>query len=232
LQITGLDKLIRMRAKLLVIMAVFPIIFTVASADDGSSIDVISEEFVNLNGLFYVNISLDPALPLGGAECNILFDPSVVQVENVEDGGMFESWWDANLEIDNVNGTIKNIVAFNFGGNGTSSPGVFAIITFRAESVGMSYINVSGVVLSDETGEPASFTISNSSIIVVNDSKLPLLSYTLAGTAGNNGWYTSNVDITLNATDENGISEMKYKIDQFSSMLSTMQETITQHPST
>ncbi|RLF62216.1 MAG: hypothetical protein DRN33_05825, partial [Thermoplasmata archaeon] len=205
-----------MSAKTLAIISVLSMILTGAEADDGSSTSSISAdcmEFVKLNETFYVNISISPLTTLGGAECDISFNPSILQVENVSDGGMFEKWWDANLEIDNANGTVKNVVAFNFLGNGTSTSGIFAIITFKAKSVGVSHINISRAILSDENGEPLPFEFSNGTVTVISDSVPPALSYSLSGTAGNNNWYVSNVDVTLNATDEHGISEIKYRID-------------------
>ena len=205
-----------MSAKTLAIISVLSMILTGAEADDGSSTSSISAdcmEFVKLNETFYVNISISPLTTLGGAECDISFNPSILQVENVSDGGMFEKWWDANLEIDNANGTVKNVVAFNFLGNGTSTSGIFAIITFKAKSVGVSHINISRAILSDENGEPLPFEFSNGTVTVISDSVPPALSYSLSGTAGNNNWYVSNVDVTLNAADEHGISEIKYRID-------------------
>ncbi|MCD6147188.1 MAG: hypothetical protein J7J34_04230, partial [Thermoplasmata archaeon] len=202
-----------MKTKLLAITVILSVIVPVSTADGGNLIAVASREYVNLNENFYVNISITPVQSLGGAECNISFNPSILEAEGVENGGMFEEWWDANLEIDNVNGTIKNIVAFNFWGNGTSTPGIFATVTFKAKSVGVSHINISGAILSDENGEPLPFEISNGTVTVISDSIPPALSYSLTGTAGSNNWYTSNVDITLNATDEHGIAEMKYMID-------------------
>ena len=202
-----------MKTKLLAITVILSVIVPVSTADGGNLIAVASREYVNLNENFYVNISITPVQSLGGAECNISFNPSILEVEGVENGGMFEEWWDANLEIDNVNGTIKNIVAFNFWGNGTSTPGIFATVTFKAKSVGVSHINISGAILSDENGEPLPFEISNGTVTVISDAIPPALSYSLTGTAGSNNWYTSNVDITLTATDEHGIAEMKYMID-------------------
>jgi len=46
------------------------------------------------------------------------------------------------------------------------------------------------------------------------DETAPSITYEIEGTEGNNGWYTSTVTITLNATDAvSGIQEVKYMVD-------------------
>jgi len=204
-----------MKTKLLAFAVIILFIFPSSGAYDNTYVNIISKEFVNVNEFLYVNISIEPASPLGGAQCDISFNPSVLEIESVNGGGMFEEWWNANLEIDNVNGTVKNMIAFNFGGNGTTENGIFAVVKLRAKSVGFSYLNLSNVIVSDENGDEISSVISNGFITVVNDTTPPAISYSLnpATPDGNNDWYISDVEVTLNATDEHGISEMKYRVD-------------------
>jgi len=46
------------------------------------------------------------------------------------------------------------------------------------------------------------------------DNSPPITAYTLSGTMGNGGWYISNVEVTLDATDaETGVEGTKYKVD-------------------
>lgn len=45
---------------------------------------------------------------------------------------------------------------------------------------------------------------------------IPTVNITISGTSGNNGWYVSNVTITINATDDSGISYINYTIDGIS----------------
>jgi len=138
-----------MKTKLLAFAVIILFIFPSSGAYDNTYVNIISKEFVNVNEFLYVNISIEPASPLGGAQCDISFNPSVLEIESVNGGGMFEEWWNANLEIDNVNGTVKNMIAFNFGGNGTTENGIFAVVKLRAKSVGFSYLNLSNVIVSE-----------------------------------------------------------------------------------
>ncbi|MBW2127439.1 MAG: chitobiase/beta-hexosaminidase C-terminal domain-containing protein, partial [Deltaproteobacteria bacterium] len=204
-----------MKTKILALAVMILFFFPNSGASGSTYVNVISREFVNVNEIFYVNVSIEPSSPLGGAQCDISFDPSVLEVESVNDGGMFEKWWDANLDIDNVNGTIRNMVAYNFEGNGTTGNGIFAVLMFKAKSVGSSYLNLGNVIVSDENGDEILSAASDGLIMVVNDTALPIISYSLSPSVpdGDNGWYKSNVDATLNATDNNGIAEMKYNVD-------------------
>ncbi|MEA2053719.1 MAG: PKD domain-containing protein [Candidatus Thermoplasmatota archaeon] len=204
-----------MKARFLAIVIIAFFVIPNSDASDHTSVNVVSQEFASVNEYFCVNISIYPTTSVGGAQCDVLFDSSILEAQNVGNGGMFEEWWNMSLEIDNINGTIKNIVAFNFGGNGTSSPEIFAIITFKAKALGTSYLNLTNVIVSDEYGEAIPFTISNGSVTVANDTIPPSLSYYLNPSLpdGDNGWYINNVEVTLTAYDEHDISDMKYRVD-------------------
>ena len=170
-----------------------------------------SSKLLPANTNFSLSITIDPLQPVSGAQCDITFDPSVITAVGVDDGGMFDLWFNGTLDINNTDGTIRNIVASNLGTT-TSEKGTFAIIHFKTNDVsGTSPIGLLNVVVSDSLGSPLPIILGNGSIEV--DAIPPALSYSLTGTAGNNNWYTSNVAVTLNATDEHGIAEMKYRID-------------------
>ncbi len=81
---------------------------------------------------FILNITINPSQDIAGAQCNIQFDPNLLSVVHVEDGGMFDFWFDLKLSWDNATGVITNISAFDFGAINT--PGIFAKITFHAKT--------------------------------------------------------------------------------------------------
>jgi len=171
-----------------------------------------SSKLLPANTNFSISITIDPLQPVSGAQCDITFDPLVITAVSVEDGGMFNTWFDGILSLDNVNGEIKNIIAFNNLGGTTSEKGTFAVLHFTTNNVsGTSPVGLVNVTVSDSLGNPLPVILSNGSIGV--DAIPPVISYSLSGTAGNNNWYVSNVDVTLNAADEHGISEIKYRID-------------------
>jgi C1A family cysteine protease len=52
------------------------------------------------------------------------------------------------------------------------------------------------------------------SVTVTVDNTPPSTSYTLSGVAGENGWYSSDVDVTLSASDAtSGVTSTKYRVD-------------------
>jgi len=108
-----------------------------------------SDQTVSTGETFTVNIEIDPAESIAGAQCNLHFNSSLLTALSVSDGGMFDMWFNGVLSIDNTNGTIENIIAFDLGGT-TSDSGIFAVVTFQAKSVsGISYVNLSDVGISD-----------------------------------------------------------------------------------
>ncbi|HZT82478.1 MAG TPA: Ig-like domain-containing protein, partial [Gemmataceae bacterium] len=86
-----------------------------------------------------------------------------------------------------------------------SSP---ADVTLSGEGAGQS---VSGTAY-DKAGNSASATFSDIRI----DKTAPASSISLAGTAGSNGWYVSNVTVTLSAVDQaslSGVAATEYRIN-------------------
>ena len=67
-------------------------------------------------------------------------------------------------------------------------------------------------ILEDSSGNVLATDATDADFII--DSTAPDTSIALSGTAGENGWYTSDVAVTLSATDSlSGVKETKYRID-------------------
>jgi len=112
-------------------------------------------------------IEINSTTPLAGAQCNFLFNGSILNVTYVKNGGMFELWGGNFSDIpiiDNKNGTIKDIVAFSI--NNTATHGKFAIIHFKAMEEGISYLNIENALLSDENASKVEANVTNASIII------------------------------------------------------------------
>ena len=125
---------------------------------------------------FTLNISIQPSQPVAGAQCDILFNPDVIHVLNVSNGGMFDIWMNdlsPNFtKWDNVNGTITNIVAFSF--SSTTTAGTFAVIKFQAVGEGTSYINISNGKIADSEGNSVPATFFNATVTVSSDTQPPV----------------------------------------------------------
>ena len=133
-----------------------------AGANGGEPTIYVSPSFqtVPLNKTFNISIMLDPnGESLSGAQCYVSFDPSILTVEGITNGGMFDYW----AGTQNVNnGLIEGISAFNLGGNTTTTLGIFANITFKANAVGASYINI---ILGDPEN-PSTFLMAETGAII------------------------------------------------------------------
>ena len=128
---------------------------------------VSSKEVISQKERFTVNITIDPSEEIVSAEIDLLFDPSIIKVIDVKNGGMFDMWFEGELKIDNENGSITNMVALNLFGNVTSIPGTFAIITFESNRTnGLSYLNLSDVKIWNKAVQKVPVLIKNSSIEV------------------------------------------------------------------
>ena len=164
-----------------------------------------SSKVVNANESFTINITINPTEPIAGAQADLLFDPSLITVNSVTDGGMFGMWFNANLEIDNVNGAVRNISAIDFGS--VTTPGVFAIIEFTAGSIdGISPLNLTNVIVGDPYGTAVSIMVNNGNVTVIPypdwdvnmDDSVNILDLIIVGQhwgeTGDPGWIRADVN--------------------------------------
>jgi len=142
------------------------ILFIPVSYGEDATLNIQSPQYVSKN--FTISLKINSSVPLAGAQCNILFNESVVHAVDVKDGGMFKMWAgdiSPNFPlIDNKNGSIKNIVAFDIGN--TTLNGTFATINFSVVGEGNAGIRIQNLILSDKNSEGVSAVISNSTTIV------------------------------------------------------------------
>jgi len=146
-----------------VLMAFLFLIFIPIFHAMATEIKVVSPSFSSHD--FDVSIEVNSSVGLGGMQCDFSFNASLLKVKSIENGGMFDIWWN-NVTfplIDNKNGSIKNMVAFSIGN--TSYKGTFAIIHFEIVEEGVSYLNVENALLSDRNANPVDASIQNASII-------------------------------------------------------------------
>jgi len=190
-----------MKGKIIFGIAIFMLIAaantTIATSDSQMYITPPSQTVMS-GTIFTVNISIQPSQPVAGAQCDIVFNPDVIHALNVSNGGMFDMWMDdlsPNFtKIDNVNGTITNIVAFSF--TSTVNEGTFAVITFQAVGEGTSYINITNAKIADSDGNTVPATFFNATVTVTSDSQPPVF------TSHSYEVENSNFHAQWNATDD------------------------------
>jgi len=102
---------------------------------------------VSKNDTFQIQIWVDPAEPIKGVVGNMKFDPSVISVNNITIGEMFNI--SDGGEFDNDTGIITGIFGVMVGDNSTNSSGIFATVEFTAEQEGTSPLNLFNFTVSD-----------------------------------------------------------------------------------
>ena len=180
----------------------FILLFLIGNAQAAQVIIYPSNKTVNQGETFSINISVDPqGTSISGAQLNILFNESVLNVNSITEGNLFKknganTFFNSGVII-NSNGTVKNIFGLIIGPNNISTLDTFAIVNFTA--IGRSEateINFSNVIISDPAGKSVDFTINNGrinfndiqSILPViedlnNDNLIDVLDLVISGTA-------------------------------------------------
>jgi hypothetical protein len=153
-----------------ILLVFFQVMITPAATNGPDTlVNVVpSNQLVDPEESFTVQITVDPGEPIAGAQADILFDPTLLTATGVTDGGMFDMWVSSQLEIDNINGEIRNILAFDLGS--VTSPGVFAEISFTAKTLpGDSPVNLSNVIIGNPLGESIPVILSNGSVEITGE---------------------------------------------------------------
>ena len=124
------------------------------------------------NEPFTVNVTVNPAVPIAGAQFDLSFNSSLVTANSVAEGNLLKQGG-ANTyfspgTIDNTSGTITGVAgAITTLGETVSSPGVFATIQMTAKSAeGTSTLDISNVIVGDVNGNPVSITVNDGSVTV------------------------------------------------------------------
>jgi len=166
-----------------------------------------------------VDITIFPSQPVAGVQFDLTFDPTLLTAKEVTYGDIFGSsnYYFQNGTIDNENGSIKNVAGIITGGSSVSSSGVLARIMFTASNeTGISYLNLSEVIIGDSSGgEIVPIQINNGSISVGIDNTPPIVVKEIGDPKYNDGEYISNhTYVTLNAYDAgayaSGVKEIHY----------------------
>ncbi len=131
-----------------------------------TEIKVVSPSFSSQD--FDVFIEINSSVELKGAQCDFSFNSSILQVEGIENGGMFELWggdFNSSLPlVDNKNGTIREIIAFSI--FNSSCNGTLAIIHFKSVAEGESELKIENALLSDKNANPVESAVKNASVVV------------------------------------------------------------------
>lgn len=122
---------------------------------------------------FTVNVSVDPVgSPITGAQFNLLFNSSFVEVKNVSEGNLFKQKGAITLfnpgTLNNSEGSLINVwdLIIVSGANVTTK-GTLATITMNARKTGTAGIDLSHVIVSDPASNATQVNVANSSVKIV-----------------------------------------------------------------
>ncbi|MFZ3382811.1 MAG: cohesin domain-containing protein [Candidatus Methanoperedens sp.] len=148
-----------------------------------------SSKIVNTGQTFSINISIDPmGNPIAGAELSLLYDGSLLNVNNITEGTLFKQNGSNTIlsdAIENFSGKVNNIYGSNPDPYNVTNEGTFIIINMTAIGIsGTSYFNLSNVKISDPDGAGIPFNVTNGSVTINLINGRVIDSVTKAGIAG------------------------------------------------
>jgi PGF-CTERM protein len=172
---------------------------------------------VSLGQPFSVNITVEPHTAIAGAQFNLQFDPSLLQVNSVTEGDLFKQsgfpTFFLDGTIDNTAGVIKGVGCSILGQANVSIPGTFAIIDLTARNLtGESMLELFNVKISDPGGNAVPIIVSNGSFTIPTPTPTPTPAPTptpspTAPPAGGGGGGGAPTD-----TDGDGLSDLDEKV--------------------
>lgn len=137
-----------------------------------------------VNDTVNVAIKVDNVANLTAAELHLSFNPAVLEVMQLSNGGFVVADFTAQNTFDNAAGTIDYAVA-QINRPPANGSGALLNITFRAKANGLSPVNFrgtqaapTGVILADPNGMPIPAALANGSVTVGNVTITPAPSVT------------------------------------------------------
>jgi hypothetical protein len=168
----------------------------------GSTIITVSvpTKSISLETQFTVNILVQPNSPIVGAQFNLSFNPSLVNVNSITEGNLFKQNG-ANTyfmpgTINNDTGLVTGVACVALGNDqSVSNSGIFAVITMTAgTNTGTATLNLSNVIVGDINGQSLGVTVVNNQVIIGNGSTTTTTpTITTSQTAGGSGAGSSAV---------------------------------------
>jgi hypothetical protein len=181
---------------------------TTVFADEVTTVAVDpSQEIVHGGNYLSINIIVDPSESIAGMQTDILFDPEYLSCNSVDEGNLFQghsTYFQAGA-IDNINGTIKNIVGVAIMGH-TSNPGIFAHINFTTKQLsGTTHITLTNLGVGTPLGVALPVDLLNGTVTVIwnpwdvnQDAVINILDLILIGQhwmeTGSPGWIAMDVN--------------------------------------
>ncbi len=144
---------------------------------------------------FVISVYVEPDAPASGAQFNLQFDSSLVNVISVTEGDLFNQAGATTIfddgTIDNSQGTVTDVYAFILGKSNITTPGIFVNIDLVAlNNSGTCTFEMSNVIISNSAGKSLPITVSNGNADVGDVTTTPTDGDASGGGAGGGGGST------------------------------------------
>ncbi|MBN1624692.1 MAG: PGF-pre-PGF domain-containing protein [Clostridia bacterium] len=142
---------------------------------------------------FTISVYVNPDVPISGAQFNLLFDSSLVSVNSISEGNLFNQAGDPTLfntaaSIDNSQGIVSNVFGLIIGKNNITTPGVFSTIDLTAANIsGICTFELSDVVISNSAGDSLPVSIENGNAAIGDVTTSPDVNTGSSGGGGGGG---------------------------------------------
>jgi len=141
-------------------------------AASSTSIYISVPPLVITNQEFTVDIVINPATAIAGAQFTLGYNPAYVTVASVAEGNLFTqndntSYFYEGI-TDNDGGSIRNVAGVVLGmGNSVSTPGTMAIITMTAgPNNGNVLLSLSNVIIGNTAAQAVPISITNQALTI------------------------------------------------------------------
>lgn len=138
---------------------------------DNSTFSISPEyQIVSPKKYFTLSINIDPGTPIKDAKSDLLFQNSLVKVNKISEGCLFnqdgdKTYFNTGI-IDNNAGVVKNIYG-SVVNSSVSSPGKLAVINLTAgNGTGVAKFNLSNVGISDFDTSSLPYITKNASVLI------------------------------------------------------------------
>jgi len=180
---------------------------TTVTADDFETMVYInpSSQTVFLEDTFTIGVYCAPGQPIKSFEFKLSFNASLLQVNSVTEGNIFDGYatFFNSGTIDNNAGSIVDVYGLILGSGNVTNNGTLVNISITAKStIGTSSLNLYGVGVTNET-EYVSIAVNNGSAIVQSADNNPIFS-SPNPTDGSANVPISTASLSINIQDPDG----------------------------
>lgn len=158
---------------LLMILVAIPVMAGISTAAPVETGVYPASKIIEKGQDFTVNVTVDPVgNPITGAQFNLFFNGSFVEVKNVSEGNLFKQKGASTLFnpgiLNNSEGSLINVwdLIIVPGANITTK-GTLATLTMNARKTGTVGLNLSHVIVSDPDSNATQVNVANSSVKIV-----------------------------------------------------------------